>query len=325
MLFRGFSRQWTPVQLSKSLGGAPLGVVVAGERLALFRGRDGKVGALRDQCPHRGVALSLGRITDNSRLACPFHGWEFDRHGECKHVPLNPDAKCEVLGVPSIACEERGGLIWVFTGRPEEAPPLEDRDETLSSPQFTRTYLMQLWKCHWTRAMENMLDTPHLPFVHKATIGRALAKRAVPGATLTMIYESTETGGRIRNQLDGEDGPGFLDFHRPNHMALHIPIPGRTLRMHSFCVPAGENETQMIIVSARSFARASIWNPFLNRTNAKIALEDKAVVESSQPVEVPQPGEERSVATDKPTLQFRKYYWTELRESVAEPLAAPRQ
>jgi hypothetical protein len=47
--------------------------------------------------------------------------------------------------------------------------------------------------------------------------------------------------------------------------------------------------------------------------NARIAAQDQAVVESSDPPEVPPAGEERSVGTDRATLHFRKYYEETLR------------
>ncbi|MEI6225433.1 MAG: Rieske 2Fe-2S domain-containing protein, partial [Deltaproteobacteria bacterium] len=77
MLFRGFAGVWTPVLLSRKVKRDPVGLRVAGEKVVVFRGRDGVPGALVDRCPHRGVALSLGRVEDDGCLACPFHGWRF--------------------------------------------------------------------------------------------------------------------------------------------------------------------------------------------------------------------------------------------------------
>jgi hypothetical protein len=74
----------------------------------------------------------------------------------------------------------------------------------------------------------------------------------------------------------------------------------------------------MIIVGSRSFAKARVFNPFFNRSNRKILREDKAVLESSDPPEVPEAAREVSVRTDKPTLEFRKYYMTELRGSSVD-------
>ena len=49
--------------------------------------------------------------------------------------------------------------------------------------------------------------------------------------------------------------------------------------------------------------------------NRKIATEDQAIVESSQPAEVPRPSEELSVRTDSLPLHFRKRYQAELRDA----------
>ena len=80
MTFDGFADVWTPVLLRRKLTSKPVRLVIANEPLVLFRDGRGGVGALLDRCPHRGVALSLGRITDGT-LECPFHGWRFDISG----------------------------------------------------------------------------------------------------------------------------------------------------------------------------------------------------------------------------------------------------
>jgi hypothetical protein len=77
-------------------------------------------------------------------------------------------------------------------------------------------------------------------------------------------------------------------------MALHIPVPNKRL------------------------ATARLLTPLFNTSNAVIAAQDKKVVESSFPVEVPPAAQEMSVATDKPTLQFGKYYFETLRGSTAQ-------
>ncbi len=83
--------------------------------------------------------------------------------------------------------------------------------------------------------------------------------------------------------------------------------------MHAICAPIGPRAVRIIIVGARSFARFPPLNLYFNHYNARIAREDQAVVESSDPVEVPPPAEELSVATDRATLRFRKYYYEHLK------------
>ena len=111
----------------------------------------------------------------------------------------------------------------------------------------------------------------------------------------------------------------MLDFRRPNQMNLHIPVPGRTLTLAVACVPVDERRTRLLLSAARDFARSPLLDPFFNRANRRIAAEDRAIVESSDPPEIPPAREERSVRTDQATLRFRAYYYEELKDTAARP------
>ena len=52
----------------------------------MFRTKDG-LGCLRDMCPHRAASFSGGAVVDDT-VQCPYHGWQFDRHGQCAHIPM---------------------------------------------------------------------------------------------------------------------------------------------------------------------------------------------------------------------------------------------
>lgn len=322
-MFEGFAHVWTPVERAARVKRRPVRVVVAGEAVVLFRGRDGELGALLDRCPHRGVALSLGRVDEDGALACPFHGWRFATDGACLSVPLDPDARCDLLGATALPVRERGGLIWIYTAPGREAQGEPAVPEALLDRAFVLSPLVVDWATHWTRAMENMLDTPHVPFVHRRTIGRALRRRMRPDSRLEMRWDPTATGGHIVGLLDGVPQAGGLDFERPNRMTLHIPIPDRRYRIHVWCVPTTAERARLIVVAARDFGRWNPLAPLFDLVNRLIVFEDRAIVESSQPKEVPPPGEERSVAGDRPTLQFRRYYYDVLRPSTARGDGAP--
>lgn len=322
-LFPGFANVWSPVELATRLRKKPVPVRLAGERLVLFRDESGRARALIDRCPHRGVALSLGRIVrepgGKACLECPFHGWQFAGNGACEHVPLNPDAKRDLLAATPLPTREVGGYIWVYTAPGNEAPVEPNLSEIATDPAFMRSHLVTEWRCHWTRAMENMLDTPHLPYVHRRTIGAGLRRAMRRDSRMEMTFTPSPSGGTIRSSLDGGLDQGRLEFLKPNSMVLHIPIPGRRLQLQVHCVPLSQNETRMMVVTGRDFGR---YNPLLrlfDQTNRIIVAEDRAVVESSDPAEVPPPAQERSVASDRPTLAFRRYYFDELRPSGQSP------
>jgi phenylpropionate dioxygenase-like ring-hydroxylating dioxygenase large terminal subunit len=261
--------------------------------------------------------LSLGQINSDGRIECPFHGWQFDPQGNNCHVPLNPDAKRSLLSAKALAVREIGDMVWVFTNPDVQEIAEPTVPEGLVDPALSRTYVQRLWRCHWTRAMENMLDSPHLPFVHRRTIGKPLRQRMTPESRMEILWEDTSFGGRAEARLDGQPGGATLDYYKPNIMVLNIPIPGKHLRIHALVVPEDDGFTRLMICQSRDFARARILNPFFDWMNRRIADEDKSVVESGGTQEVPPAGTEHSVATDKATLQFRKYYYEELRSSVA--------
>ncbi|MEO6215713.1 MAG: aromatic ring-hydroxylating dioxygenase subunit alpha [Sphingomonas sp.] len=310
-IFRDFARLWVALcPASTARGDRPTALTLAGERIVLFRDRDGVASALLDRCPHRGVALSLGRIIEG-QIACPFHGWQFDGAGRCLHVPWNPDAKRETLSAIALPVRESGGLIWLYTGRQAEGTPAVPdsflrADLRVTSQEF-------LWDAHWTRVMENMLDTPHLPFVHARTIGRRL--RGLTNEPMEMMWRETEHGAEITARRGGEETGAKLRFHFPNLMELEIDPGGRTLRLVAVCNPAASGRTRLTIYTLRNFARSRLFDPLFARANARIAAEDRAIVESSLPAEVPPPGEERSVATDAPTLAFRKIWLARIKGS----------
>ena len=52
-------------------------VRVGGVDIAVFRTGEGRVFALRDQCPHRGGPLSQG-LVHGERVTCPLHEWVID-------------------------------------------------------------------------------------------------------------------------------------------------------------------------------------------------------------------------------------------------------
>ena len=315
-LFRGFARIWTPVAYSTQLRiNRPLRVQIAGTGVVLFRDPLGAPAALLDRCPHRGVALSLGTVSGGC-LQCPFHGWRFDRTGRCIAVPWNPDAPRSRLAALPVPAHELAGQIWIYTAPTEQAPGAPTVDASLADPGTRLTGFEMTWNTHWTRAMENMLDWPHLPFVHRRSIGKDLVPLIEqPMATL---IEEHEWGWRVRTAMDGRPRPGMLDFRQPNQMNLHIPMRRRTLTLAVSCVPVDERRTRLLLMTARNFARAAFLDGFFNRANRRIANEDRAIVESSDPAEIPPARAERSVRTDKATLRFRGYYFSELKDSLCQ-------
>jgi len=284
-------------------------------------------GVLLDRCPHRGVSLAQGRRTDDGALACAFHGWEFGSDGGCRYIPFNPDAPRQRLGATALPVRETAGFVWVFTGFPQQgvgdgASGLGEPNvhEQLDDPNLTRHDHWEEWNCHWTRAMENMLDFPHLPYVHRTTIGRFVRSKQKRNSRLTFDLVDTDYGFRFGTRVDDNPPGASLSWYRPNSMILDTMPEPRIQRVQIFCIPTEPNRTRMLLVTVRNFATNPAAGLVFDKFNLKVLHQDKAIVESSDPVEVPASGE-RSVPTDRPTLAFRTWYLRELKGTSVEASA----
>lgn len=69
----------------------PLKLERFGKNLVIWRD-SGKIVTMENRCPHRGAELSLGRVCDNA-IACPFHGFRFDQHG---NYIFNPETQVAI-------------------------------------------------------------------------------------------------------------------------------------------------------------------------------------------------------------------------------------
>src|SRR5690606_32797887 len=93
----------------------PLGRIVLGEMLVLWRTRAGGVVVMKDRCLHRNALLSRGDLFDDC-IGCPYHGWTYDASGTCVNVPSEgPQGKANASQkLPTFAAKEQDGLVWVW-------------------------------------------------------------------------------------------------------------------------------------------------------------------------------------------------------------------
>ena len=109
---------WYAILDSKEVQpGRLTGVIRLGERIVLWRDADGQVVCMQDQCPHRGAALSVGKLAAD-RVVCPFHGFQYDPSGRCALIPANGRAADvpKAFQVGTLPALDRHGFIWMWWG-----------------------------------------------------------------------------------------------------------------------------------------------------------------------------------------------------------------
>jgi phenylpropionate dioxygenase-like ring-hydroxylating dioxygenase large terminal subunit len=310
MMFDLLPNVWTPVLPIAEIETQPVAVELAGERIVLFRNSQAEIGALVDCCPHRGAALSLGRVSEDGCLECPYHGWQFDTDGACTHVPLNNPADLQLsqLAVGSLTTRTIAGLVWVFTGQ-GEAPEPQLPDSLMRSPESYFLY-HEVWNAHWTRLVENAMDYVHLPYVHHNSFGGEIVKNATEsGSFVKFEIERAEHSVRFFNRLHSIDSgcaiePGFaFEWYQPNLVVLKFDEMGIPIRMHSFAIPIDRERTRYLL----AFELLEPYSADVAQQFLDPIVEDRITIES-QIGEIPTTTGECNVPSDRATLLFRRWY-----------------
>jgi phthalate 4,5-dioxygenase len=159
---------WIPAAMSSELkaDGAPVRLLLLGEKLIGFRDNAGRVGVMDHRCPHRCASLFLGRNEGNG-LRCVYHGWKFDVEGKCvdmPSVPVHQDFKDKVKA-KAYQVTERAGIIWVYMGAAAQAPPFPEIEAALL-PDSELTVVFGQRSCNFMQALEGDIDTSHFGFLH---------------------------------------------------------------------------------------------------------------------------------------------------------------
>lgn len=164
---------WYMAGWSDGLGpGEVVGRVLLDEPVALFRGPDGRVGAVADRCPHRFAPLSAGKVGADGLLVCGYHGLGFDRSGACAANPHG--AVLRGAKVASWPVEERHGIIWIWMGDVErcDADLIPDFAWLEAAPATARSHGEILsGGGGYELYVDNIMDLSHTDYLHADTLG----------------------------------------------------------------------------------------------------------------------------------------------------------
>ena len=277
----------------------PVGVVRHGERLVFWRS-GGAVHCASDVCPHRSAALSLGQICDDGRLACPFHGFEFDGRGQCRRMPpQGDDPPPSGYSVRTWEAREAHGFVWVWWGERRESYPEIPWFAELDEPgwRWRASRITEEWPVHWTRVLENQLDFTHLPFVHRTSIGRGVSAEV----EVEVEAEGDHLVTRASNQRT------ILELYAPNLWRNRLSDKTQVVMVF---VPISEDETRNYV---RFYQRIVPWPVlgdlvcWLSRPMNRIILGQDRRVVTTQRGEARLGNGEKLVRSDAPIIWFRRW------------------
>jgi phenylpropionate dioxygenase-like ring-hydroxylating dioxygenase large terminal subunit len=188
--------------------------MLLGVPLLVGRKNDGKLFAMRDLCPHRGIPLSAGWF-DGETVTCKYHGWRFEPcSGRCEEIPsltshetLDPTK----IFAGAFPCEERDGYAWVYlpeagTGRVVGELPAVPEVPKFSA-RFRTAHLTAELPCNVDHGIIGLMDPAHGPFVHQAWWWRSRAS----------IHEKTKNFEPLEDRENNGRNAGFrMSSHAPS-------------------------------------------------------------------------------------------------------------
>jgi phenylpropionate dioxygenase-like ring-hydroxylating dioxygenase large terminal subunit len=311
--------QWYVVLESQEVRKKPIGVTRMGEKLVFWRNKKKEIHCAVDRCPHRGVALSIGKL-ENDHLQCPFHGFEYDKSGRCVHIPAHGSGGRipKSLQLQNYPTYENHGFIWIWWGdSPPEAlqPPIffNNLDESFvygSKPDH--------WKAHYSRVIENQLDVVHLPFVHHNTIGRG--DNTVVDGPVIRWEDDTKMFVYVFNRRD--DGkppkkPNELTPEKANSVHLELILPNlwqnvisKDVRVLAAFTPVDQENTILYLRFYQRFLRLPVFGKLIAQlampSNVYIAHQDRKVVETHRSQISSMDLGEKLVQGDLPIIAYRR-------------------
>ena len=191
-----------------------------------------------DQCPHRKVPLSEGRVEDDGSLTCSYHAWRFNGEGETIHIPQiseneletiksNPKSNCNSFPVQIV-----DGVLWTWPDSSDDA-----KIESALTPIPTNDYNGRevaedrVWKGVWNFRelpyghdffIENVVDPAHVPVSHHNVVGSRYGELGLNMTTKTSL---TKHGFSIGVKNNAEEGSGSTtSFTAPSQVLIEAPF-----------------------------------------------------------------------------------------------------
>jgi phenylpropionate dioxygenase-like ring-hydroxylating dioxygenase large terminal subunit len=320
-----FINFWYPAARADELADKPLTVRMLGLRFALFRDSAGRAHCLSNVCIHRGGALGEGKL-HGDRIACPYHGWQFDGAGACVRIPqIGKDGKIPPRArLDSYPVQERYGLVFVFLGDLPEAerPPLMAIEEW-GAAGWRATLQHFDWAIDYKRSVENNIDPGHNAFVHDTHIstdghdgthitGIELVETAWGVGMKRTSYALPLRDEKMR-AVSGREGSGFIEsatgHHGPNSVWTFIhPSPTMKIHQYLFETPVDAKHTRLYLVTMRNFMIEPEHDARMMERNAYVANQDGKVLHDLEPVVTPDSNlHETFITSDQAVARYRAF------------------
>jgi len=248
-------RYWQPLCPAAELSAAQpkKRVRIMGEDLLVFRDAQGSLVCVEEHCKHRGTSLYYGYIEERG-LRCCYHGWLYDRRGQCIEQPFEPKSSRfkEEMRLKSYPVQELGGLLFAYLGPDPARAPLLPRWDVLVREDGKRAIrIFPNHHCNWLQIQENTADSTHTYFLH-GVMDQALGLRHPFAPYYRRPIEKLEFSycewGIDKVIVYGGDVPE-TEIRPPLIFPNILRIPNGPHEVMHWRVPVDDENTRIVFVS----------------------------------------------------------------------------
>lgn len=328
-----FRRFWYPVLPLAQLIEGPKPFTLLGESLVLWIDAQGTPCAAIDRCCHRSAKLSIGWVSEDGCITCPYHGWRFDGTGRCRSVPQIGDrVPNAALKIHAYRCTEKYGYVWVCL-HPEPLRDIPDFEEA-GDPEFRQVFeFYERWDCASLRLMENSFDAAHIAFVHKDSFGDITKPIPELGqlhktddGSFYMVNRNEVNNARVDQSVTGESSAVTYrmtrtDYYPPVIRKSKIHYPGGLIHAIVTCAtPISDGQMQLCQWVYRNDTEADVPTEKVIAFDRIVTMEDRRILESCD-YDVPIDQSRRAelhMASDRPGMLIRNILHKLLQEHGEE-------
>ncbi|KUJ82721.1 (2Fe-2S)-binding protein [Ruegeria marisrubri] len=246
----GLRGQWYPVAKSVEIKGTkPYGTRLLGEKIVLWRNREGQIQCIEDFCPHRGAPLSYGEIHEGN-IGCRYHGVIVDGEGVVQRVPAMPE--CALEGRKALkhfhVQEAYDGVFVYVPSIDQPEPPELVLPKEMESDKWSGFLCTSVWESNYRYALDNLADPMHGCYLHADSFTLAYGSKQD-----LMKLDKTDEGFRIERVAQAGENFDWTEFEvHPGNIFCYLDIPyppaggpGGVFRIIGFTTPMDEHTTKV--------------------------------------------------------------------------------
>ena len=271
--------------------------------ILVTRAKDGRLHAFHNSCAHRCSRLVFNEGGRSKMITCPFHGWAYHLDGRLALITDEDnffDIDKAAFGLTPVHVDTWADFVFIcLDPEPQEtlAEFLGDIYDGLAGypfAEFTQDYAYTAeLQCNWKVVRDAFLESYHLRFLHKDTIGSSAFSADNPYAH-SLNFATTKYHVQKSQYATPDYVPSPMEMLAFSTGARSVAVPHENLdTLPEMLNPTRSKEWSSDITSVLPSLMVACFPDFFLHFNWRPVAAGKSILEIRQCMRPPQSATER--------------------------------